>query len=141
MSKKMTRMTDEELEGKIEVLSKELDRRRVAKAKAAEITLSDDPADYRDDRTVFNTPLGTVLVWSNSFEGGDIRIGETDATEFIFDHGPEEWVSWAEGEIGDDARSVLDADGAGARLHEFMKLYEKYGSLLRQMSVHAVQNS
>lgn len=140
---KKPRMSDEELDKTIETLCAEREQRRIRKAKAAGMTVSDDDNDFTYERTIFNTPIGVVLLWSSHYGAANICIEPVDASEFIYglEECPDEWTNWADAEIGDDAFEVLGSRSKGEALHHFMKLYDKYEELLRQMSVLAVQKS
>ncbi len=139
------RMTDAEIEATIGILVKERERRGSKLAKSAGISLSRDPLDCRDDRVLFNTPLGELLIWSNS-ETANIRFQGEDVDDWVYmfddwvddQDDQSEWVKKIdEGENQSDAYDLLnETDNI---LGEGLKLYQKWEPLFRLMFTEGVQ--
>lgn len=135
------RMTDAEIEAAIDALVKEREKRGLKLAKNAGVSLSRDPLDCRDDRILFNTPLGELLIWSNS-ETANIRFRGEDVDDWVYgqDDQSNDWVKKIdEGENQSDAYDMLGTQDN--ILGEGLKLYQKWEPLFRLMFAEGVHES
>jgi len=142
------KMTDEQIEEALGTLSREKDRRQTKYASDVGISLSKDPDDWRDDRRLFKTPLGDLLVWSwqrGMPHGSNVQICGEDLSNIAYSDGDypddvvEKWQDTIDNELQDDACDVLESRTEGACLKAAIKLYKKYEELLKLISVQAVQ--